>query len=155
LKEAFSQVVKNDKHPAFWILCLALHESTPALQPQQSERQTMIYKTRVTSAAIVPAICMDVTRSPLSAVTLPASCTVLYRSNCTGGAMPGLGTKPRRPALAQHFLVTGLRRSASFFAAACGKTLSATHAVQNFLPSHSYQHFRSNKRHFSTSTGKV
>jgi hypothetical protein len=40
--------------------------------------------------------------------------TVLHKSNSTGGAMPGKGTKPRRLAPAQQFQKTGLRRQASF-----------------------------------------
>jgi hypothetical protein len=52
--------------------------------------------------------------------------TVLYRSNSTGGARPGLGTKPRRLTPAQQFLETGLRRQASFFGAACEKISGAT-----------------------------
>jgi hypothetical protein len=76
--------------------------------------------------------------------------SVLYRSNSTGGAMPGLGTKPRRLAPAQQFLETGLRRQASFFGAACEKVPSATHALQIFLKSHSYQHFQAIMPHYST-----
>jgi hypothetical protein len=53
--------------------------------------------------------------------TSNASWPVLYRSNSTGGAMPGLGTQPRRLAPAQHFLDTGPRRQGSFFVAAYEK----------------------------------
>jgi hypothetical protein len=79
---------------------------------------------------------------------------VLYMSNSTGGAMPDLGTKPRRLTPAQQFRETGLRRQASFFGAACEKISGATHALQIFLKSHSYQHFQANMPHFFNSSGK-